>query len=69
MHHLHVPNMKCGGCLGAVTRAIQSVDSRAQVEGNLEARSIAVRTDKAAAPLLTALLEAGYPAEALPKEQ
>jgi copper chaperone len=62
MHHFHIPGMTCGGCLGAVTKAIHKLDPQAQVEGNLENRTVTVRSDKAAASLLAALENAGYPA-------
>jgi copper chaperone len=65
MHHLHVPGMNCGGCLKAVTRAIQAADPLAQVEGNLDSRSVAVESGRTEASLLKALEEAGYPAKSL----
>jgi copper chaperone len=65
MHHLHVPGMNCSGCLKAVTRAIQAADPLARVEGNLDSRSITVKSDQAGASLLKALEEAGYPAKPL----
>jgi len=62
MYRFHIPAMKCGGCLNAVIRTIQSVDPTARVEGNLENREIKVLSNKAEAALLAALSEAGYPA-------
>lgn len=66
MHRFQVPGMKCGGCLGSITRAIQKIDPQAQVEGDLEAREINVTSEKAETALLAALREAGYPAHPLP---
>lgn len=66
MLHLHIPTMTCGGCLGAVTRTVQKLDPHAKVEGDLEARQVTITTDKQEAVLLTALQEAGYPAEIRP---
>jgi copper chaperone len=68
MRHFHVPGMTCGGCLKAVTRAIQKLDSQAAVEGNLENRTITVNSQKPEALLLVALENAGYPAKHIPAE-
>lgn len=65
MYHFVVPAMKCGGCLGAVTRSLQKLDPQAQVEGNLEERTIKVASDKDENLLLTTLSNAGYPAHAV----
>jgi copper chaperone len=63
MHQLHIPRMKCGGCLSAVTRAIHSVDPQATVEADLETRQARVASHTDATTLLSALKAAGYPAE------
>ncbi|MCB5175823.1 MULTISPECIES: heavy-metal-associated domain-containing protein [Microvirga] len=63
MHRFHVPGMKCGGCLGAVTRAIRSIDPAAHIEGNLDTREIDVSSEATESALLTTLSQAGYPAE------
>ncbi len=63
MYCFHVPNMSCGGCLGAVTRAVQKADPTARVDGDLKVRQITVASDKAEAVLLATLREAGYPAQ------
>lgn len=68
MHHFHVPDMTCGGCLGAVTKALQKLDPQARVEGDLESRTIAVTSDRPQASLLTALEIAGYPAQPVSAE-
>jgi copper chaperone len=65
MHRFHIPGMTCDGCLGAVTKAIQKLDTQAHIEGNLENRTITVATDKAEASLLAALENAGYSAQAV----
>ncbi|MXQ14170.1 heavy-metal-associated domain-containing protein [Microvirga makkahensis] len=36
MHHVRVPGMTCGGCPGALTRAIQKLDQQALIESELE---------------------------------
>jgi len=67
MHHFHVPDMTCGGCLRAVTRALQSVDPQARVEGDLDTRTLKVTSDRSEESLLAALSSGGYPAQALLK--
>lgn len=63
MHHFHVPDMTCGGCLGAVTRALQKLDPQARVEGRLDNRTITVQSDQNEALLRATLEKAGYPAQ------
>jgi copper chaperone len=69
MYHFVVPAMKCGGCLGAITRSLQKLDPGAQVEGNLEERTIKVASDKTESLLLAALSNAGYPAQPLAQQE
>jgi copper chaperone len=68
MHHLYVPDMHCGACLRAVTRAVQGIDPQAQVEADLERRVITVTSSKENALLEAALDEAGYRAQPLPRQ-
>jgi copper chaperone len=68
MHISRLPGMNCGGCLRAVTRAIQTLDPQAQVGADLEARTIRVASNKSQASLLIALSNGGYPAHALSQE-
>ncbi|WP_134496636.1 heavy-metal-associated domain-containing protein [Microvirga pakistanensis] len=63
MHDFHILGMTCGGCFGAVTRAIQQLDPQAKVEGDLENRRIAVASDTSEETLRAVLERAGYPAE------
>ncbi len=63
MFHLHIPGLKCGGCLGAVTKAVQKLDPQAHVEGDLETRQVKIGTSQGEELLLKVLREAGYPAE------
>jgi copper chaperone len=69
MYHFVVPAMKCGGCLGAITRSLQKIDPQAQVAGDLEERIIKVASDKAESLLLAALSNAGYPAQPVPQQE
>ncbi|WP_414474041.1 heavy-metal-associated domain-containing protein [Microvirga sp. M2] len=63
MFRFHVPKMACGGCLAAVTKAIETLDPQARIDGDLENRTIAVTSDRSEAALLAALDEAGYAAK------
>ncbi len=65
MHIFHVPGMNCGGCLRAVTRAVQALDPQAQVEADLEARIVRVVSRQSEASILDALGTGGYPAQPL----
>lgn len=63
MYLFHIPGMKCGGCLGAVTRALQAIDSDVRIEADLGRREIRVTSSRFESVLLRALRDAGYPAE------
>ena len=63
MYLLHVPSMRCGGCLSAVTRALRAIDTNVQVEANLDRREIRVTSSRFGSALRGALRDAGYPAE------
>jgi copper chaperone len=65
MHLFHVPGMNCGGCLRAITRAIQALDPQVRVEADLEARTIKVISAESEASLLNALSNGGFPAQPL----
>jgi copper chaperone len=68
MRFFHVPGMNCGGCLRAITRAVQALDPQARVEADLEARTIKVVSSESEATLLKALSGGGYPARSLSQE-
>jgi copper chaperone len=65
MYVFHIPGMHCGGCLRAVTRAVQALDPQARVEADLEARTVRVISTQSEASLLDALSNGGYPAQPL----
>ncbi|MBM6583719.1 heavy-metal-associated domain-containing protein [Microvirga sp. BT689] len=65
MRFFHIPGMNCGGCLRAITRAVQALDPQARVEADLEARTIRVISSESEASLLNALSNGGYPAQPL----
>lgn len=61
---LTIPKIRCRGCVASVEKAIHSVDASAQITVDLEARRVEVTTSADRQTLLTALVAAGYPAEA-----
>ena len=66
MLRFHVPNMTCGGCARSVTKAIQSVDSAARIETDPVAREVRVQSVAEQKALISALVDAGFPAERKP---
>lgn len=57
-----VDNMSCGHCVRAVTRAIQQLDSAAQVVVDLEHKRVDVQTHALVEAVIAALGQEGYPA-------
>jgi copper chaperone len=57
-----VPDMSCGGCANAITRAVQKVDPEAVVTPDLAAKSVAIDTVMPVEQVKEALLKAGFPA-------
>jgi copper chaperone len=57
-----VETMTCGGCARSVTKAIQALDSAAQVTPDVPGRTVAVQSDRPAQEIAAALSAAGYPA-------
>lgn len=55
MYLFHISTMVCGGCLGAVTRAIQAADNSARIEADLGKREIRVTSSRSEGALLAAL--------------
>lgn len=62
MIELRVLNMTCGHCVGAVTKALQSVDPQATVDVDLETKRVRIESQQPVEALTRALEEAGYPA-------
>jgi copper chaperone len=61
MFTLKVSGMTCGGCISAVTRAIQAQDPQAKVQADLATQVISLETSlspELAAGLIT---DAGFP--------
>jgi len=61
MLSLKVSGMTCGGCINAVTRAIQSQDPSAQVEADLNAQTVRLETTLSQAQASQLITDAGFP--------
>lgn len=57
-----VPDMSCGGCANAITRAVQKIDPRAVVAADLGTKRVAIETSVPAEQVQDILLKAGFPA-------
>lgn len=58
-----VPDMTCSGCVGAVTRAVQGVDSRAVVSADLDTKLVRVDSTAPVDALAEAVRDAGFTVE------
>jgi copper chaperone len=58
---LKVSGMTCGGCINAVTRAIQSRDPQAKVEADLATQTVNLETSLSAAQAGQIITDAGFP--------
>lgn len=59
--NLTLPDMTCGGCAKAVTRAVQKLDPAATVEADPAAHLARITTTAREADLRAALTAAGFP--------
>ena len=64
MLKLNVPDMTCGHCVGTVTKAVQSVDSKAAVTVDLPSKIVTIETAADAARISRAVEAAGYSTKA-----
>lgn len=60
MPQFKVPEMHCGGCIAAVTKAIHAVDPQASVAADLATHVVAVQSAAAPAALAAAIDDAGF---------
>ena len=60
MHQFHLPDMSCGHCVAAITRALQAADAQARVEVDLASKTARVDSALPREPLAAALTEAGF---------
>ena len=65
MTKLNVPEMSCGHCKAAVEKAVAGVDDLADLEFDMDARTVAIESDIDAAGLIAALKTEGYEATAV----
>ena len=61
MLSLKVSGMTCGGCIKAVTKAIQSQDPQAKVEVDLASQIVSLETALSAAKASQIIADAGFP--------
>ena len=61
MLSLKVSGMTCGGCINAVTRAIQSQDPDAKVQADLATQTVSLETSLPQAQASQLITDAGFP--------
>ena len=61
MLSLKVSGMTCGGCINAVTKAIQAQDAQAKVEVDLASQMVNLETSLSAAQAGQIITDAGFP--------
>lgn len=59
----NVQNMKCGGCVSAVKKALEALDEVESVDVDLDAGKVTVEGDFDVASIAGVITAAGYPAE------
>ena len=63
MLNLKVSGMTCGGCINAVTRAIQAQDPSAKVAADLAAQTVALETTLTLTQASQLITDAGFPVQ------
>jgi copper chaperone len=58
---LKVSGMTCGGCINAVTRAVQAQDPQAKVQADLATQIVSLETSLSAAQASELITDAGFP--------
>ncbi len=61
MLSLKVSGMTCGGCINAVTRAVQVADPQAKVQADLASQIVNLETILSAAEASQLITDAGFP--------
>jgi copper chaperone len=61
MYTLKVSGMTCGGCINAVTRAVQSQDPAAKVQADLATQTVKLETSLSEDEAGQLITEAGFP--------
>ena len=57
---IYIKDMTCGGCARSVTKAIESVDPKANVAIDLDNRKVDIVSERPAVEFERALANAGY---------
>ena len=60
MQTFKVDGMTCGGCVGAVTRAVQAVDKDAKVEVDLATKTVKVDSKVSPLQIIDVITNAGF---------
>ena len=63
MVELTVSGMRCGPCGRAVTEAVRSIDPAAEVEIDLDSKSVSIDTKEDVGRIRAAIEDAGYQVE------
>ena len=63
MVELTVSGMRCGPCGRAVTEAVRSIDPAAEVEIDLDSKSVSIDTEADVSRIRAAIEDAGYQVE------
>ena len=61
MFTLKVSGMTCGGCINAVTRAIQAQDPQAKVQADLATQVVSLETSLSLDLVAELITDAGFP--------
>ena len=61
MLSLKVSGMPCGGCINAITRAIQAEDPQAKVQADLTSQVVDLETSLSATQVSQIITNAGFP--------
>ncbi|MBR9653483.1 heavy-metal-associated domain-containing protein [Thalassovita aquimarina] len=56
----NVPDMSCGHCTAAITKAIKAQDTKAEVDCDLSSRTVSVETALDSQAISAAITDAGY---------
>lgn len=56
----NVPDMSCGHCTAAITKAIKALDGNAEVDCDLSSRSVSVDSAMGEEAVSAAIQDAGY---------
>lgn len=61
MLSLKVSGMTCGGCINAITRAVQSQDPQAKVQADLATQTVNLETSLSSKQASQLITDAGFP--------